>query len=81
MLKHWKEETPPRQTWVAARYGVMEPDHIVKTCKHGCCVIDPGCGCMMLPSYWRLASEAEVTSVGGKWVPPNVELTGRTRSG
>lgn len=71
MLKAWDEETPPRQTWVAARYGVMEPDHIVKTCKHGCCVIDPLCGSMMLPAYWRLATDAEVSSVLPRPKTPN----------
>ena len=71
VLTDWTEQAPPRQTWVAARYGIAEPDLIVKTCKHGCCVQDPGFGSLVLPRYWRLATEAEVHSVGGQWQPLN----------
>lgn len=69
MLKAWNEEAPPRQTWVTARYSVMGPDYIVKTCKHGCCVMDPGIGSMTLPRYWRLATDAEIESVTGSETP------------
>ena len=60
MLFGWNEKIPPRQTWVAASWSVLEPLQVVKTCKQGCCVIHPMFGSMTLPKYYRLATEAEI---------------------
>jgi hypothetical protein len=63
----WSEKRPPRQHWVMASYGVMEPLRLSRTCKHGCCV-DQGFGPMVLPLYWRDATPEEVTR--GSWLKP-----------
>jgi len=63
MLKSFDEELPPKQTWIAVRYSVLDSERIVKTCNRGCCVIDPLFGSMILPRYWRLATDKEIASV------------------
>ncbi len=59
----WKDERPPLDTWIVARYEDDKPEYagrVVRHCKRGCCVIHPEWGCMVLPDYWRLATDAEV---------------------
>lgn len=61
MMFAWSEKTPPRNHWVAAQYGVLEPVQIVKTCRHGCCVHSMF-GTMVLPRYWRDATAEEIAA-------------------
>ena len=56
----WEERIPPREAYVAASWSVLEPLQIVKTCKHGCCVIHPIFGRLTLPKYYRPATEVEI---------------------
>lgn len=69
-MKKWRDEAPPAQTWVVARYREDGEDNTVKTCKYGCCVHSPVCGSMILPAFWRLATEAEVEGATAPFKPP-----------
>lgn len=55
----WAEKQPPREHFVMASYGVMEAPRLFRTCRRGCCVDDGICGPMVLPRYWRDATESE----------------------
>ncbi len=55
----WRENPPPRDTWVWAKYSLTRDQwQLVKSCKRGCCVYKYG-ETMFLPKYWREATEAE----------------------
>lgn len=57
----WTVTRPPLDTWIVMRYELSDDDRVVKTCRRGCCVIDPGLGgCMVLPRWWRFAKDDEV---------------------
>ena len=60
MLEACADKLPPKETWIAASYGVMDRLQIVKTCKKLCCVYSPDSGNLMFPRYWRLATEKEI---------------------
>ena len=62
----WRVWTPPRLTWVWALYREADKPQLVKTCRHGCCV-HSFFGCMVLPRYWRLASEEEGATEQAEW--------------
>jgi len=55
----WKDDPPPRDTLVMARYRLASMDEkwqLVRTCKRGCCVFpepNDGMGSQILPKYWR----------------------------
>ena len=59
-IRVWDDEAPPKRTWVAALYKIADDWQIVKTCKHGCCVYSPSSGNLILPKYWRYATNEEV---------------------
>ena len=59
MLNHWEDIKPPIDTYVMASYGVMDELKLVKTCRRGCCIYSDGFS-MLLPRYWRLATENEI---------------------
>lgn len=49
----WKENPPPRNTDVLAKYELTKGEwQLVRTCNHGCCVSRHGYT-MVLPKYWR----------------------------
>ena len=53
----WKDDPPPPETWVLAKYALTGPAitaewQRVRTCKHGCCVSD-GWFNLNLPKYWK----------------------------
>lgn len=63
----WSENPPPLQTWVWVKYKLVGDNwQLVRTCRRGCCVHSL-CGCMTLPKYWRLATEAEATAEQALW--------------
>lgn len=63
----WRENPPPRDTVVMAKYALTGDKwvaqwQLVRTCKRGCCVYavpSDGMGSMILPKYWREASVKE----------------------
>lgn len=55
----WKENRPPKYTWVWAKYGLKEDWMLVRTCGHGCCVFHIGMSSMILPKFWREATPDE----------------------
>jgi hypothetical protein len=50
---------PPVNTWIFGSYTDDDHAQILLTCKKGCCV-HSSIGCMVLPTYWRLATPEEV---------------------
>lgn len=62
----WRDDPPPRSTFVWARYRLAEKWHLVKTCRRGCCVYD-GMGTLILPRFWREATEVEAAQEQAVW--------------
>lgn len=57
----WRDNPPLPSTWVWAKYSLTRDDwQMVKSCKRGCCVYSFGVN-LMLPKYWKPASEQEAT--------------------
>lgn len=50
----------PLDTWIVGRHNISDADNIVLSCKKGCCVHSE-LGCMVLPRYWRYATDSEIT--------------------
>ena len=49
----WKDDPPPRDTEVMAKYNLLDTKwQRVRTCKRGCCVSRDGYT-MILPKYWK----------------------------
>lgn len=55
----WREEPPPRDAWVQAKYRLGDAPQVVKTCKRGCCVYGIA-GSMMLPAFWLPATPEQI---------------------
>lgn len=55
----WKDEPPPRTSFVVAKYEFSGPEELVKTCRRGCCV-NAGFGPMRLPKFWRAPTDLEI---------------------
>jgi len=62
----WKEEAPPIDTFVKAKYKFDDNPVIVKTCRRGCCVSN-WCGSLLLPSFWIPASDEEIKQTLDEW--------------
>jgi hypothetical protein len=61
--RDWYSDTPARDTWVWMTYSLLQPWHLVKTCKRGCCVQDPFFGSMLLPNFWKPATAQDVAKI------------------
>lgn len=49
----WKDDPPPRDIDVLAKYELLDKDwQNVHTCRRGCCVYQDGIT-MILPKYWK----------------------------
>jgi hypothetical protein len=58
----WRENPPPRNTWVWAKFKLTKDKWImVKTCKRGCCVYHFG-EALILPKFWRDATPEEIAA-------------------
>lgn len=64
--RDWFSDTPPKDTWVWARYSCSEPWRLVKTCRNGCCVYSAH-GCMTLPYFWKAATREEGELEAAEW--------------
>lgn len=63
----WSVWPPPRNTWVWAIYdNHKEGPQLLLTCRRGCC-IHSAWGCMLLPNWWRLATEEEGAAERKRW--------------
>lgn len=49
----WKDDPPPINAKVLAKYILDEAWREVTTCKRGCCVYDYFGYTMLLPAYWK----------------------------
>jgi hypothetical protein len=63
---NWRENPPPRLTWVWAAYSESGEQRIVKTCRQGCCV-HTEFGTMLLPAYWIPTTEKEAEAELARW--------------
>lgn len=71
----WRVWTPPRTTWVWALFREGEKPTLVKTCRQGCCV-HSWMGSMVLPRWWRLASEEDGAAEQARWAAmPKINLS------
>ena len=67
----WKENPPPRDTVVMARWALTGDEHQtrwfpVRTCKRGCCMYDlpaPSYGPLINAKYWREPPAEELASL------------------
>lgn len=70
----WSVWTPPRRTWVWAICREGDKPQLVKTCRHGCCV-HSFFGSMLLPRWWRAATEAEGAAEQAEWDKPRKKIS------